>query len=302
MIELATRACAVVLILCSLALEASAEGCDEACLRGHMDRYLAALVKHDPTSLKVPEQVRVTENGAKSSLSAGLWRTAKSIGTARSIIVDTESEQVMFIGTLAEEAGPAIAALRIAVSDDIILEIEHVVARQGSHPLFAPQSVVEHPSLKAPVAPESRASRAELIAVADTYFEGIERHSSENIRATASCQRVENGVPTTGGERPSKSCADSAERLTYIKAVRNRRFPVVDVERGIVVATVLFDVPGESSPANTARGEDPQVAARLRQPRTLLLTEWFKINAGEIQHIEAVMHNLPHGASSGWAQ
>ena len=32
----------------------------------------------------------------------------------------------------------------------------------------------------------------------------------------------------------------------------------------------------------------------------LLLTEWFKIEDGRIRHIEAIMHNLPHGAGSGW--
>ena len=38
----------------------------------------------------------------------------------------------------------------------------------------------------------------------------------------------------------------------------------------------------------------------MREPRTLLLTEWFKIDDGKIQHIEAIMHNLPHGSTSGW--
>jgi len=31
-----------------------------------------------------------------------------------------------------------------------------------------------------------------------------------------------------------------------------------------------------------------------------LLTEWFKIDAGKTQHIEAIMHNLSNGSTSGW--
>jgi hypothetical protein len=28
--------------------------------------------------------------------------------------------------------------------------------------------------------------------------------------------------------------------------------------------------------------------------------EWFKIDEGKIQYIEALMHNLPRGSTSGW--
>jgi hypothetical protein len=32
----------------------------------------------------------------------------------------------------------------------------------------------------------------------------------------------------------------------------------------------------------------------------LLLTEIFKIDGGNLVRIQAIMHNLPHGAGSGW--
>ena len=133
-------------------------------------------------------------------------------------------------------------------------------------------------------------------------MEGIEQHTSKIILSSPSCQRIENGVQTTNQPgRTSKNCAESADVLTYIKSVDDRRYPIVDVANGIVISTILFDIEGETNEANAARiSADPTIVARLRQPRTLLLTEWFKIDDGKIQHIEAIMHNLPRGSKSGW--
>src|SRR6516164_5485871 len=39
--------------------------CDEACLKDFMERYLRALVRHDPASLPMAQQYRYTENGAQ---------------------------------------------------------------------------------------------------------------------------------------------------------------------------------------------------------------------------------------------
>ena len=37
-----------------------------------------------------------------------------------------------------------------------------------------------------------------------------------------------------------------------------------------------------------------------REPRSVLVGELFKLDAGQIQDIEAVMRNVPLGATSGW--
>ena len=178
-----------------------------------------------------------------------------------------------------------------------------MVARKGSHALFAPEAFVKpHESLTSVIPASKRLPRDRLIAIADSYFVGIEKHDSKVILANDACQRFENGVQTTNQPgRASRNCAHSADLLTYIESVDDRRYPIVDPERGIVVSTILFDIPGEPTTASSPQiSADPQVAARMRHPRTLLLTEWFKINDGQIQHIEAIMHNLPHGSRSGW--
>jgi hypothetical protein len=52
---------------------------------------------------------------------------------------------------------------------------------------------------------------------------------------------------------------------------------------------VVFDIPADAA------------ATPPREGRMLLLAELFKIAGGEIQRLETVMHNLPHGSGSGWA-
>ncbi|HEY8537703.1 MAG TPA: hypothetical protein VIL28_02480 [Steroidobacteraceae bacterium] len=294
-----TSTFALALLLAFSWAHGRANTCDTACLRSHLDAYMSALPTRDPALLKLARDVRFTENGTSLSVGSGLWRTASGLGGYRHFMVDPVSQQAMFIGIVHEGGESAIATIRLKIADDAIREIEHVVARKGSHALFAPQAFVKpHPSLTTPVA--QRLSRERLIEIANSYFEGIEQHDSKIIHASESCQRIENGVQTTNQSgRRSRNCAHSADLLTHIKAVRDRRFPIVDVDHGIVVATVLFDIP-EGTPESVAFAGGAQATARTRELRTLLLTEWFKIDDGKTQHIEAIMHNLPHGASSGW--
>jgi hypothetical protein len=65
------------------------------------------------------------------------------------------------------------------------------------------------------------------------------------------------------------------------RRVEDRRYPVLDAERGTVLAIVTF---------------------RMSQPgsRVLLLSELFKISNGKIQEIRAVQLDRPHDAMIGW--
>ena len=305
-LQRAARSGIAILLAMTSTLTSASEagsGCDAACLRGQLDNYLGALTKRTPAQLKTAPQVRFTENGQVMNWGQGLWQGASGLGKYRQYFTDAVSQQAMFYGVVEEAGKPALLSLRIGLKDGQIAEVEHIIARKGSHPLFAPEAFDKpHPALSKPIPAAKRLSRDKLIAIADTYMEGIQKHDSKVILASDTCQRIENGVQTTNRPgRGSRNCAHSADLLTYIQDVTERRFPIVDAEHGIVVSNFIFRIPGETSAANdSAISHDTQVSARLRQPRTLLLTEWFKIDDGKIQHIEAIMHNLPPDASSGW--
>ena len=74
--------------------------CDRTCMTGLVDRYLAAMVKHDPTGLPLANGVRYTENTAEIQVGEGLWVGASEAPTTFKIYaVDPASSQIAFYGS-----------------------------------------------------------------------------------------------------------------------------------------------------------------------------------------------------------
>jgi hypothetical protein len=93
------------------------------------------------------------------------------------------------------------------------------------------------------------------------------------------------------------SCSAGFKHFAYIKTVRGRRFPVVDPARGLVVAIVDFDIPGQPAQSSISSNS---IASLPISTRTLSLYELFKIEDGKIREIEAFMRNEPLGFTNGW--
>jgi hypothetical protein len=278
-----------------------AKTCDQHCLHTMADRYLAALVKHDASQLPLAKNVKFTENGRALKVNEGLWKGAARIETFREHFADPSTGNALIVAVLDESGAPAILAARLKVTDSKVTEIETIVARKGSHPLFTPELLKEADPLFASTVPEDqRVPRKRMIEIANSYFDGIERNSSKDIPAVPDCDRYENGTKTTFRTPTSGNCAKSADAINYIKAVKDRRYFIVDEATGIVACTIVFDIPGGDRMPGQPSGSEAQLQTTLRQPRMLLLTEIFKIDGGNLVRIQAIMHNLPHGAGSGW--
>src|SRR5229473_1692462 len=102
-----------VLILNAHAQTATAPPCDRACMTALADRYLAALVKHDPSGLPLAKGVRFTENTAEIAVGDGLWVSASEAPTTFKIYaVDPATSQVAYYGVMKELDKPLINALR----------------------------------------------------------------------------------------------------------------------------------------------------------------------------------------------
>ena len=247
-----------------------------------VQRCLDRMLAHDANGLDASPDTKVTENGAIIPLGTGLFQTAQAIGF-RQYFADTESQQVGFFGSLETSAGPRLLAMRLALSAGTITQIESIIAREGGHPLFAPKALIAPLPIYDEVVPvEERLSRDALIGIANLYFDAIEQANGGIAPCHHACNRRENGVLTTNnpGNKFQLGCRESIDQLTYIRRVRARRFPVVDEERGLVWSLVMFDMPS--------------------QQRSLRLAELFKIAAGQIREIEAVLINTPLGATTGW--
>ncbi len=82
--------------------------------------------------------------------------------------------------------------------------------------------------------------------------------------------------------------------------IRDRRYLVVDEERGIVFMFGFFDHSGGAT-RNFKAPDGRSITAGPVQPWTWQLGELFKVEGGKIHRIEALLHRVPYGMNSGWS-
>jgi hypothetical protein len=167
--------------------------------------------------------------------------------------------------------------------------------------------------------PADRVSRAELVRVANMYFSGMQLNDGKgNYPFADDCDRLENGGKTTnapgkpGAPRPDPktannysamwTCREQFESglLHFVMRIRDRRYMVVDEERGLVVAFAFFDHDaGASRHFKTPDGRS--VTAGPTVPWTWHIAELFKVEKGLLHEIEAILERAPYGMNSGWS-
>jgi hypothetical protein len=282
------RKLAVSVALLALPGTVSAQECDRACLIASLDRYLAAVVRHDPAAASLAIGFRQTENAINVRAGGGVWKTVTGLGTVQRRYADPVSGQAAYFGIVEEGSGSAIATVRIRVEDAAITEAEWYLARPGDPGLSGPAQPGRGPanlfnpdylSANPPPAPRTlpraqRLPRAALERIVNSYFDGITSHDGSVIVAHPGCARIENGTLMTGPGRPSSDCTAGLETIN-IQMVVARRFPVIDEEAGVVLATAVFlRRPGSPAPRN-------------------VFSEWFFVEDGKIRSIYAAMFYPP---------
>jgi hypothetical protein len=296
-------------ILTCLALTTahSQDACNRQCLQGIAERYLLALTQHDPARTVLAPAARITENGQPLGTEHGLWKTAVGNSKFRLYFADPEQGAVGFIGVLKENDASVPVALRLKVQNGQITEAETIVAR-NTPSARADGFTAPKPLLLSAVTAADRSAREELIRIADRYFTALDTdHSAKNVRFDAQCQLREDGNVTANSSDPK---APPLQKLgcqaqldtgysAMVTKVRDRRFPIVDVERGLVYAEAFYDVSGTVA-SYRLDGKDQELPADWRRPRSLLIGELFKIEKGQIRHVEAISLDVPYGMKSGW--
>jgi hypothetical protein len=290
--------------------------CERACLTSMVDKYLAALVAHDPSQLPLARVVRFTENGQELRLGDGLWGTATAAGKYRLYVVDPEDGQVGLYGTVIEADNPVYMALRLKVDYGLISEVETIVVRSGGTTSFPPagktmeEKGTPRPQFLRPLPASERLSRADLVKVANSYFTGLGGNTGQNTAPFApTCLRWENGVQTNSNPnflRPANGgfnvvalgCEDQQKSgyFSFVTSIRDRRFPVVDRERGLVMSFAFFDHAGRIKDLHLTNGQT--APSPVRAPHTLEISELFEIDTGKIDQVEAVLDSVPYGMRS----
>ena len=277
--------------------------CDHACLSQFAKDYMVALAARDASRLKVQPGVRFTENNVSLPFGKeGLWATATGVAPSGMIAADTQMGQVAWLGTAEENGKPVYFALRLGVREGAISEAETVVVRNTGLPLpFGDAGKVVHDaSFNDILPPEQRRSRERLRAVADGYFNTVELNDGNVFTPfDLECGRLENGILTTaatsgsaGAISPGCEAQFKLGMYRINKRIRERRYPLIDVERGVVVATGFFDHANEFDRYKLTDGREMKTA--LKWPNSISLIEAFKVRDSRIYRIEAVFSYVPH--------
>jgi hypothetical protein len=295
--------------------------CNRACLEGVIDQYLAAVVAHDPMRLPLSEDVMYTENNQVLKVGDGFWKTAQGVGNYRHVFADPEFGQVAMMGTMREAGTAILMSLRLRIELGRITEIESIYFKPGGG---GPNNIdavdkggkAEDIWFKS-IPPAQRLSRQQMISVADAYFTGLQKNDGKGIGNTGTypftpdCHRVENGAPTTNVPRPpgqdpktinlfSMDCLSQFKAGLYyvVQNIHQRRYPLVDQERGVVWAHCTFDQ-GTVNSGVLADGTKHSYPG-FNRPSSILVSEAFLIENGKIRRVEMIGPAATYHITSPW--
>ena len=292
--------------------------CNRACLEGVMEQYLAALLAHDPKRLPLSADVKYTEQDQVMDVGDGFWKTVTGRGTYNHFFADPAGGQVAWMGTMREKNGALLAAIRLRVQLGRITEIENGFFRAGGG---GPNNIAAmdkqggpEPLWLQPIPPGQRASRQQLINIANAYFEGGQKNDGKGFYPfTDDCDRLENGSHTTNvkGSKPTtpnfnymgSDCKTQllSGYLAIVNNVHHRRFPLVDEERGVVWANCIFDMDGTVSQIKLATtGEIADMSGFAGRASSIHVSEAFRIENGLIRRVEMIGTGVLYHLNSTW--
>lgn len=245
------------LLLSASCAQLEEQACDRECLGGLLDGYLAATVAHDTGAAPITTTFRQTENAVAIPLGEGLWASSEGLGLVDRRYFDPVSSSVAYFGTMKlPDDEIAIVSLRMHVTEGEVDEAEWHITRAsdtgivaGDPAVFDADNFAADPPPEWGIAGDENITltRAELLAVTNSYFDGITNADPDLIQAHPGCRRLENGLEVTGNPLPEgrrgfegKGDCTSGQGEFDVAFVAGRRYPVVDVEQQVVLAIATF--------------------------------------------------------------
>ena len=263
--------------------------CNRRCLLEFLQTYTEGVLDNDTSRIRVASNLRVTSNGTDVQLGKGeIWGLAKRM-PYRQAFVDPVTGAAIFLGTVTNAPTSQgerwwFYMLRLRVVAKQVTEVEEIsydgmLRRTPASKLTQADRIYD-----AVLPPDEQASRAELIATANKYFDVVSGTLDyHDAPWHPECSRLEDAILTVNQPESAGSCAGEFENPRIKWIVKNRRVYIVDVERGVVVAVANFTSPPEY-PNNNAS----------------VVFEVFKIQDGLIRHIEAMFRGDSSMKTSTW--
>jgi len=286
-------------------------------LEGFVDHYLDALVAHDPRNAPFAANVVFAENDVVLPLGAASWKTLDRIGRYRHYFADQYNGDVGLIANVFENGQGAILVLRLKIQARQIVEVEQYVTRDPVGADTYEKLGAPDPVWLEPIAPVQRQSHEALQAVAFMYFQALERNDGagiypfsddavriEHARRVTSLPAVEgygHADATFNFTTLSAKAQYELGMMAFVSQIRDRRYHVVDIERGAVLATSFYDYHGDLKSIRFADGRLWQLPSYFRTPRSNHANEAFKIVNGSFRYIEMTFVDVPFGTRAVWS-
>lgn len=286
-----------ILLMTQLAGTATAQSlCDRACLTGFIDTYFAALASGTPEILPVSAEAKVSDNNRLLGPGDAFWEGAGETVYRWDIVNQRLGDTASVAVIQNDDGSKTMQMVRLKVQSNIITEIETVTANEGdADGLWGPDQLGEvSPALQLSIRPAEQDSYYGLIAAAEGYWRAFQTNGTEDYHQAPllpDALRFENGLQTTGLVRNGvyASAARGFDEGRFIgRNLWDRRYPVVDTERGIVLSIVRFGLKDGMESQSMATSNDRLVA------------EFFSVKSGMIQEIHAVLYNLPDAVPGVW--
>jgi hypothetical protein len=205
-------ACAALLIIGGCDSSPVQDACDRDCLGSMLDRYLQAVVAHDPAKAPLVVGFRQTENAISVAPGKGVWQSVTGLGKVQRRYFDPVSGQAGYYGTVMEGGETAIVTVRLRVENQALTEAEWYIARAndpglagprqpGRAPanLHNPEYLEQNPPPQRVVPAGERVDRATLARIVDSYYDAITSHDRSVALVHEGCGRAENGSPAPAG-------------------------------------------------------------------------------------------------------
>jgi hypothetical protein len=301
-------ALAVPTVAAPSAPSAPATPCDEACLLRLADATLEAVAAKDFRRLPWADPVRFTENNVALMIGDAWWGSAgATVGRKAFSLADRQTGNVVWFGTIWDHDEPSFGAIRLRVSGGRISELELIAGRKPwPIPFGDPKAFALSPSLTTQVAPAERRSRERLVDLADAYLATKQRNNGALLANFApDCAMLENGVRIHSAEAEvqprSMDCAAvfRAGLFAPVERIRDRRFPVVDTQRGLVLAISVQDLPARGPGFASADGK--KIVVKRDYPMSRLVAELVRIEGDKVVRSEGVVASLPYRMPTPWS-
>jgi hypothetical protein len=244
------------------------QACAQACLTDVMAGFKASLLARRPVKLAADAEVR--ENMELTTVERLAWKDVKTIRSSAVFSDAVTGNVVSRDGVEMNDGKPGYISTRLKLEGGRITEVELSSDGTRANPAY----VWNLPPLLTATVPEAeRASRAALDALAHRYFQALTDHKVVAADFDdARCNRFHSGNQVTnvrsGGVESQgvRSCVTSMDGPKPWGPAIEQRFPVIDVERGIVVGMTLL----------------------MYADQVMYVSEVFKIENGRITHIDNI--------------